>query len=196
MPAKDEGLREPIVQAKHSGLTLDLEGRVHSSRLASYFEAYPDLLSFPVSNLMGVVPSDDIPKVTDLNMARNNLLDDDLPYIATFVAALPSCRVVDLSFNRFCDGDKSLCEILAESHVKFVDIVGNPMASIQRKDFLSQLDEERVPKLIWVPKNWLAGQGWRSVVGEMAPELQRLLVQSHNAYYDLQDRTRRSYQVY
>jgi hypothetical protein len=122
-----------------------------------------------------------------VDLSSNNLFDIDLPEIAKFVALLPNCKLLDISFNRF-EGIRATCEELETSiiailnlkNMQFLDICGNSIASIEKKDFFYNLSPEHLEKLIWIPKNWLQGDGWKMVVPE---EVWRLVQKVHGSYY-------------
>lgn len=131
-------------------------------------------------------------------MSSNQLLDSDFTKIADFVKLFPACEVVDLSFNRFYgkdssglvskDVDEALVKILSLETVKFVCVIGNPMASVDRRDLFDRLQRSNVDlflKLIWVPSEWLKSGNWASMVGPDA-NLQEKIRAAHRAFFERQ----------
>lgn len=118
------------------------------------------------------IDGDALEKTRRLICSHNDLFDCDVKYLSKAVAAMPNCSEVDLSFNRLYGTseetkmllDTNIKSMLELSHVNYVVVIGNVIASLSRKDFYQDLKEEHLKKLIWIPKEWLAGNGWKSVL--------------------------------
>jgi len=130
--------------------------------------------------------------IKNLDLSDCNLVDQDLPIIADFVLSLPNCEILNLSYNRFHgmrDGperirmDKALEDILVHKKLRFLDVTGNPLASVDRKDLFKKLTNKQLTKLIWIPFSWLEGKGWQSLVADK--QAQEVVLTTHRTYYSL-----------
>lgn len=138
---------------------------------------------------------EDLSKVRLVNFAQNQLLDADMGDLLSFVEnKLPSCEIVDLSWNRFHGilnsdlVDQPLSHLLSLDKIRFVDITYNALASVDRITLFHALfskrnarDEPLLSHLIWVPQNWLVAGGWKRVVPNEAIET---VLTAHRDYYD------------
>jgi hypothetical protein len=138
-----------------------------------------------------------------LDLSENFLGDFDAPYILEFLKTLPNCKYVNLSNNRlhgfFAESreavDKALLGILQHSSVEFVNILGNPLASIDRKDLYEKIaeDEEQrklLRKLIFIPLRWLASNNWHVLfVGPNKTETCAIVGKAHDQFYQNQLKT-------
>ena len=103
-------------------------------------------------------------------MSRNNLVDEDMQYIETFMGLFreSSELVLNLRLNRFHGFhaeqkkslDKHLRGILSLKNVLFVDVTGNSFASVYRRDLFDKdltLDEKHNPVANVLQRDLLKG---------------------------------------
>jgi hypothetical protein len=117
-------------------------------------------------------------------LSSSLLTDKDMPFVLRIVRAHPACGRVNLAFNYFTKDQAStsgLLEILKLPQVKYVVIVGNPLASFDGKDFLQGLDDAHLRKLIWISRIRVDGESWTKLVKAGKADLVR---QSHAEYYE------------
>jgi hypothetical protein len=141
----------------------------------------------------------DLTEVRSVDFSENNLLDDDMIGIVSFVLEhLPKCFVVNLSNNRFHGFpmkekiDCHLFRLLACDHIRFVDITGNSLASVDRLDLFLEMESmssHPLTKLIWIPEDWVDGGGWKSVIRNSSA----IVVSAHKEFYALQQTSRTSH---
>ena len=108
---------------------------------------------------------------------------------------LKNLQILDLSFNRataniFIDGDftNNLEKMLERETFMYFDIHGNYAASIDGKEYFSNLKIKNLTKIIWIHANHLAGLGWISVVNgvkEKTFDEVKQIMEAHYKYYDL-----------
>jgi len=145
---------------------LNLKNRLISS-------AFQDLkIDLPPINKWNPDSVKDIIKNIDLSF--NNLLDVDVSFIRQLVnvfAKRNALEIVDISWNRLYGKgensipiDEPLKDILKKC--EFLDVTGNPLASIDRQEFYKTLTNAEFSHLIFVPENWLAAGGWKPIVPE------------------------------
>jgi len=122
-----------------------------------------------------------------LDLSYNQLLDCDMSIVAELARVL-QCEVVDISVNRFHGihrkDEYKVADYVKQilQQVKILNIVGNPFASIDKKEFFMSLSEEGFQKLVWIPKSWLTGLGWKQV----AEKYQSTIQNTHDNYYKSQ----------
>jgi hypothetical protein len=59
--------------------------------------------------------------------------------------------------------DENLLATLAFPFVQYVNVTGNPLASVDREDLWEKLDsKQQLSKLIWIPWGWLPAGNWKS----------------------------------
>jgi hypothetical protein len=182
----DPAVVGPTLRVDDSGV-LNLRQAVISSR---FFNVRTVLI--PVKELWSRIKSDfgDPGTVKQIILASNNLMDEDMTYIADLIKQLSQCAVVDLSCNRFYGAvepqkgivDQALRAILQLDHVKYVDVTTNALASIDRKDFFHSLSESDLEKLIWIHRPWLLGESWHCLVPEASRDT---VIKTHRAYYNM-----------
>jgi len=134
----------------------------------------------------------DFSTVTEVDLTRNQLNDDDLPHIYELATLLPKCAVIDISHNRFHglqDGDcfvadKALFNLLELKQIKLVVIIGNALATRDREDLFKKLEAntELLAKLVWIPKVWLSHEGWKALVTN--PSAQIIVTKVHMEYFE------------
>lgn len=163
--------------------TVDLRGQICSTKLRG-------VSGRPLScdELLEKFCDSDLRETRKFICSYNELFDCDVPYILNIVQKMPNCAEVDLSFNRLYGTedtsnmvDRCIRLMLELPQIKHVVIVGNVLASISRKDFYNQLDELHLSKLIWIPKEWLSGNGWKGVL-EKTP-LHEIVEMQHRLYW-------------
>jgi hypothetical protein len=160
---------------------LELKKRVCSKQ----FKGLTNYISS--DELINEIDKNTFASILYVDLSSNNLFDIDLPELAKFVQSLPNCKLLDLSFNRF-DGaratredlESSIITILNLQNIQFLDICGNSFPSVEKRDFFEKLQKIHLQKLIWIPKNWLYGEGWKSVAPKEAWDL---VLEVHESYY-------------
>jgi hypothetical protein len=159
---------------------LDLKERVLS-------HLYPKLRlvgKFPITMIQEEC-KESLKNLDVLDLSCNHLNDVDLPIIAELVQKYHP-KVVDLSLNTFWGYqihsqylvDKALKSLL--SSAKYVNIVGNPLATVDRKDLFQSLTEDQLSRLIWIPKCWVEGGSWKNMI---RPESHELVRSTHEQYF-------------
>ena len=96
---------------------------------------------------------------------------------------------VDLKSNRFHgyqeksreSVDANIRRLLASAKVRWVDVVGNPMASVDRMDVFRNTTVDELKKLIFVPQPWLDKKSWWVLVPGKAE--QAAVERAHFEYY-------------
>jgi len=155
----------------------DFQGRLISAEFA---KAFTDTERISVEDLKKYLS--DTNNLQRLDLSRNNLLDSDLPIIARCIPA--SCAEIDLSYNRFGVSNpematKAIIDILGHTNLKFLDITVNPIASVDHREFFMKL-ENQFERLIFIPKQWIAGKSWFIMV---PGDWQELVRRTHTEYY-------------
>ena len=125
------------------------------------------------------------PNWTTLNLSSNNLLDEDVSHIKNYVDPLNKLEILDLSWNRIYgkwnpEVDRNLIAIAKKPSIKFIVVVGNPIASIDRADFLQNLEDWVLKKLVWIPEHWIEAGGWKGLV---RPGQKEIVLQTHESFY-------------
>ena len=178
----------PVMPKEKPQIRLSCDGKVSLRGLliSSHFGTLDSTLT-SVSLLqesMAIDPN----KILHLDLSANNLLDEDLQFLVPLICKSPNIKTVNLSENRFHGTlpeqrervDRNLKMIL--QHVQeYVDISKNPLATIDRSDFFESLDQSFFAKLIFIPKIWLHGDSWKSLVRASYYDL---VVRTHNSYYN------------
>ena len=156
---------------------LDLKGNVASNDLqrASWMSPVSSICELPeVAADPNVVMS--------MDLSNNFLSNKDLKDVLMVLEQLKSCRIVNLSNNRLkADGDvQILKQILALRNDMKVMICGNALASNEGKQFLSELSDEDLVKLIWIPRHWYNALGWHNAIAENKWDV---VYRAHDSFY-------------
>lgn len=132
-------------------------------------------------------------KILFVDLSADTLVDSDMLHIKNFVEKLENRLVtVDLSFNRFHGYknsdklDKPLLEMLRIPIVKFVDMSGNPFASLDRTEFFHRLYEnapDLFSKLIFIPSEWMLGSAWQCLLPKKEQKIIDTIVNTHQMFY-------------
>jgi len=164
--------------------TLDLKGKV----ITRTIDLETDLIPITtLQSLLKKLPSETKSTIVTLDLSNNNLVDQDLKELLPLVLLLPNCKRLVLSGNRFHGYerttrllvDQSLLQLL-NTFLEWVDITGNPVASMDRQDLFRKLKAKQLLKLIWIPEGWLAGSAWHTLVRPTHyADVQRM----HKQYY-------------
>lgn len=168
-------------------LTVDLRGKVVSTKLRGIVpEKIPSHALVETFNNM--VPKINFRIYCAIDFSGCQLLDEDMSYIADVVHLFENCFEVNLSNNRFHGlndntVDYHLFRILRQASIKHVLIIQNPIASIDRKDLFTKMNENDLRKLIWIPEQWLQGGGWKSVL--LNNKNLKFVEEAHIKYYNI-----------
>lgn len=196
-----------------SQITFDLSNEVASSSFANVFTEKVNVLDLSAEFADLAL---DLSKVRCLNLSSNNFVGDDLPHVKSLVQELQdSVRflfvslqaspqlsyllnhvspkgatqvVIILRFNRLYQCFPQIRELLELPSVQFIDVVGNPMATVSSKEDFSSLDLDLLKKLIFLLPAHSSRRVLEKFVGE---EHQKDVEESHSSYYTLHlaDRT-------
>eukprot|EP01125_Pyxidicula_operculata_P002579 TRINITY_DN12435_c0_g1_i1.p1 TRINITY_DN12435_c0_g1~~TRINITY_DN12435_c0_g1_i1.p1 ORF type:complete len:264 (+),score=22.73 TRINITY_DN12435_c0_g1_i1:26-793(+) len=162
---------------------LDLNGRIISSKLPIMVGG-----SICITLLKAELEKNiDLKTVKVLRFARCNLFDEDAPIILDLVKSMENCTFIDLSHNRLYGElevarnvvDPALRSLLSLPQVTVVNITGNPLATVNRKDFFISLSPEQAEKLIFIPAEWVENGGWKVLV----PGNEKIVEEAHAKYY-------------
>lgn len=147
----------------------------------------------PVTDLWSRIESEvhDLTRIKIINCAENNLHDVDMPVIASIISLLPQCRIVNFSNNRLHGLrnpdkqhlDSNLKQILNLSHVQYMNITSNAIASVDRMDFYTNLSDYELKKIIFVLPQWVIPGGWTILIPD--PQRQGIVRQAHMNFYNL-----------
>ena len=157
---------------------LNLRSKVRSIRFANFA-----LSGMPVEQLAQWSESISREAITGIDLSENNLFEEDLPLVVDFLKQFPHCRMLNLSGNRIYKNHDELIARLLERKI-IVVLTGNPIATVDRKDFFRALEQDRphlLEFLIWIPEQWLAVGNWKVLIG--TEEAQALVVKAHQDYY-------------
>jgi hypothetical protein len=155
--------------------------------------------AFKSLRVVGKTPMDEVAtkfeqqmkEVEIVDLSANNLLDDDLPIVVALVERCPRIQEIDLSNNRFHGYskdtqpivDKAIQALLSRSPPTSVNISGNPLATIDRKDLFASFSSTELSRLIWIPEPWLKGSGWNNMIPK--EELQEIVRRTHEVLFYL-----------
>jgi len=123
-----------------------------------------------------------------VNLSDNQLLDCDMKFIKEIVE-ITKVKEVELSRNRLHgvgrtwpkeDFFSQLTKVLNFDFVRHINITGNPAASIDSKDFFSNLTENQLRKLIWIPEKWFSAKNWTACV---PASMVQVCEQAHTEFY-------------
>ena len=124
--------------------------------------------------------------IKSIDMSWNNLLDDDLSVIAeALLEVQATCEVINLASNRF-HGVVSdvaliaLSKILSLPKLRYLDITGNALATVDQLTFFHACSKEEFSRLIFIPSNFLKGSAWHIMVTPLWQDLTR---ETHKTYY-------------
>ena len=81
---------------------------------------------------------------------------------------------------------QQLERLLAKEWVKWVDVCGTTLASVDSKDSFSAMPLERFSKLVWVKKGWIEAGHWARVLSD-CPDRVDTCKERHQTYYELID---------
>ncbi|MBY0272716.1 MAG: hypothetical protein K2X02_04805 [Alphaproteobacteria bacterium] len=156
----------------------------------SFAHVYQSYRPKVVSDVAQEVLDEKYSDTESLNLSDNYILDPGLEILRDNLwksGRLPALRELDLSFNRVTSqGLPSFEEILEREAFQYLNIVGNPAASIESKSFFTGLKENHLRKLIWIPEKWIEGRKW-TILLEGRPDSETvndLVSLVHKQYYD------------
>lgn len=167
---------------------LNLTGRITSILFENTIGYVDSIRSW---KLPSVVQKD---AVKCINLSQCNILDPDLTYLVEFVKQFPNCKWLNLSYNRIHglrpetrslldDGLRAILELKIT-----VNVIATPFASMNRLDFFQNIltTPQVLQFLIFIPKNWLEGMGWVSLVKQRPDfdEVSKIILQAHHAYFE------------
>ncbi len=146
-----------------------------------------------VSNITEELMSQEDP-LESVNLSSNYILDEGAEVLYANLwkrGALPKLKELDLSFNRI--GLKGLSffeEVLDRPEFQYLNIVGNPAASVEAKTYFTQVSKERLRKLIWLPENWIDSKNWRILLSDRSDlsEVTQYIAMIHRKYYEEKNR--------
>jgi len=172
-----------------NGMTITKSGRLNISGIL--ISAKYDSSLFPTYRSTSELNEffDDYPFVWEyvkyLDLTRATLFPEDLPYITSLVEKMKSCEIVNLSFNRIHITDNMLqllTNLLQIGHVRYVNIVGNALASMDGKVLFNSLSQDDLKKIIFIPKSWISPGHWKDLIE--GSEKQELVEKTHTEFYD------------
>jgi len=118
-----------------------------------------------------------------LDLSHCSLFNEDLLYISQIVMRMKSCKVVDLSNNKISKGElENFYTLLEMEHIDFVNVVSNPIASIDCKEEFLSFKEIYFQKLIFIPQNWIPQGNWKVLVENEAK--QKIVAETHKKFYE------------
>ena len=123
-------------------------------------------------------------EVTNLNISGCNLsFPQNLLFLKNeILPLLPLCKYVDLSFNRYDRESWSLIkQILKTNNIQYINICGNPIASLSSRRELSNLEENQLKKLIWIFSNWVESGNWKNCLENFKNH--ELIEITHSEFY-------------
>jgi hypothetical protein len=155
-----------------------------------------DTAKLPASKLEEVLRQlPEARSVRTIDVSYNSLCDENMCHVLAGVQALTECGVVILRGNRFLGReqpfkdqlDVSLIKLLSLRRVMFVDIALNGAATFDRKDLYETIDEDLLPKLIFVPRRAVMSDGWGLLLKSRknASECIAAVRLAHRNYYDM-----------
>jgi hypothetical protein len=174
---------------------------LNSVLITAQFRIFPNEIRIPICEIPALledIPRQDIETLTGVAMAKNGLLDFDIPFVLKTVKAIADKRPQDsapfwmmLTLNQFHgydkdtreDFDQNLIALLSIPQISFVDLTMNPFSSVDRRDFFSTVNSALLMKLIWIPQPWVAGGGWKNIVSNRASSEQDSIAEVHKRYY-------------
>jgi hypothetical protein len=188
-PFQEEG---GLVQRVGQDVVLALQRKVVP---CAFKNMRPDLLNMDTLLEKWKDKPNVLASVTLVDLSCNNLLDGDLPKIAEFIQQISSkafrlCLSSNRLYGRDAAGepiaevDEAIVRMLLMEKVLFLDILHNPLASVDRKDLFQRLAQSHTAvfrKLIWVPNSWLEGSSWKTMLPEKFDC--RLVYDAHRRYF-------------
>jgi hypothetical protein len=140
----------------------------------------------PMNNLVSSLQDQDLSHIRKINVSSANVFDEDLVHIASLLELCPECEILDLSNNRIrgAIANPVILKMLTFPSLKYLDISVNAFASIERRDFFSNLTQVEFTKLIWIPNEWLSANGWHVLVRDDG--LRVVVEAAHRDYYTAQ----------
>lgn len=146
----------------------------------------------PIHKLSNALYKFDINRtaVRTLTLTANGLDNESLPDIINFMATFPNLKVVRLDYNMFRkiddDGDtwKYVREILRDSRLKFVNLAGNNIMSIDSRETFKQLTAEEVSKMIFLLVGWYKSTSAYLTMFPHDEQMRELSRKAHCEYYD------------
>jgi hypothetical protein len=112
-------------------------------------------------------------------------LDSSADHLSAIICKFPSIEQVDLQKNRFTVNSwNAFFSILKLEHLKYLIILDNTLASIDSRGYFNKTlgSAKLLSKLIWIPKYWIDGSGWKNCVDT---EYFEVVLETHKAYYSL-----------
>jgi hypothetical protein len=128
--------------------------------------------------------------VHTLDLSSLGLLDDDISNILKLLQVFPKCKVLDLSSNHIVgkgkpglNVDQNVVALLLQCTV---NLVANPIATIDRKDFFHSLElrderDQLFSHFIWIPEAYLDRGNWKVLLRQ--EDVKVLTQQTHEVFY-------------
>lgn len=110
-------------------------------------------------------------------------MDSSADHLSAIICKFPSIEQVDLQKNRFTVNSwNAFLSILKLEHLKYFIIIDNTLASIDSRGYFNKVlgPGNLLPKLIWIPRYWIDGVGWKNCVDT---EYFEIVLKTHEAYY-------------
>lgn len=103
-------------------------------------------------------------EVTRINLSKNRILDPGAESLKRKIwdpGKLPQLKELDLSFNRISStGLSFLTPLLERESFEFLNIVGNPEATIESRHYFTHLGLNSLGELIWTLEKFIEGNKW------------------------------------
>ncbi|MDI9634222.1 hypothetical protein QM565_00185 [Geitlerinema splendidum] len=138
----------------------------HQSRIIddSFAHVYQSRRPKVVSDVAQEVLDEKYSDIEFLDLSHNYVRDAGVGILRETLwksGKLPALRELDLSYNEISSqGLPSFEEILERESFQYLNIVGNSAATTDSKSFFTQLKDQHLRKLIWIPEKWLEGRNW------------------------------------
>jgi len=127
-----------------------------------------------------------------LDLSRNSLLDDDVPFVLPITSQFQNLILLDLSVNRIAgksgvDIDSALIAILTDKAKRWqLNLSSNPIATIERKDFFAALESRQdwdvaFSRLIWIPEGYVQAANWKILLS--SNDVKDLIFKTHDRFY-------------
>ncbi len=129
-------------------------------------------------------------KVSLLNLSDNYITSKGAKQLTSWLKDdhLPNLQELNLSYNRIqSDIMPDFEELLQRNNFKYLNIVGNPAASIDSKEYFNTLCLESLLKIIWIPEALIEEENWKTIIAkrlEASPYDKGGIIHAHKSYYN------------
>eukprot|EP00298_Acanthocystis_sp_HF-20_P011229 c1928_g1_i1.p1 GENE.c1928_g1_i1~~c1928_g1_i1.p1 ORF type:complete len:289 (-),score=65.62 c1928_g1_i1:75-914(-) len=147
-----------------------------------------------------------------LDLSWCTLFDSDFVYILQICEQVPSIKILELQGNRFNRSDKKssqvddkkssqvddkksslvdniLIKILEMNNIKFLNISGNPIATVDHIDLFAKFEEKHFKKLIFIPEfSWIIAGNWKAMIKKhpkYSEQLEDIIIEAHKKYFQI-----------